>query len=166
MYSHFDSIDHPRHFHYIGKTNHIQNLFSFWLKPPAKVFQTTQNSLYPFPIKFFNKFSFSHKILIFKSSKMWNQILFLISALTTRGGWWKKHTFPLSPLQLFIQLYQLHTRTKGVGNNIYVVHSRIHFPQGRRSGYFACPGEDSVTYILTSSRTNFQFFLLPRTEIL
>ena len=29
MYSHFDSIDQPRNFHSIGKTNHIQNLFSF-----------------------------------------------------------------------------------------------------------------------------------------
>ena len=29
MYSYFDSIDLPRHFHYIGKTNHIQNVFLF-----------------------------------------------------------------------------------------------------------------------------------------
>ena len=43
MYSHFDSIDHPRNFHYIGKTNHIQNLFSFLLNRPAKGFQMTSN---------------------------------------------------------------------------------------------------------------------------
>ena len=39
IYSYFDSIDLPRHFHSIGKTNHIQNLFSFWLKPAPRDFR-------------------------------------------------------------------------------------------------------------------------------